>query len=172
MDALTLHSCLNYIVKDSAVVFTVAKDYLHRVRFANLPVVTACNTSNLRDGGLHWVCFITYRSKQNVKTIFYDSFGLTPKDYKILFPFPIFSHNKIEHQNHSSSLCGHFVIYKIFSLFYTKSKVRFLGNLSRNKSLNEHKVMRLYKVLQREMLKKKLSRPFVCLDYGCKPKPL
>lgn len=168
MDLLQLQRALSYLTGSFAEVYTVARDYVHNIKYNGKNLVIGCNTGDSWTYGEHWVIIITYRVGQQIVSQFYDSFGRRPEYYNIKYLYPITRYNKIQHQNINTTFCGVICIYFVYIRFLRRCAARRVYKLGRNRNKNERAAVDFYHRLQRRM-RIDPSPIYKCRFYGCFP---
>lgn len=167
MDSVTLQSCVEYFAQGSADVFTVASDFLHKVKISNKTLIVLANTGKSTGDGEHWIAFYSYFSSDgNILTDYYDSFAQKLDYYGLHYPYPITKSNTVVHQNNYTNYCGYLCLYFIYLRLRRYPYSHALHTLTSDKDKNERLAVRLYNKIIGNVSRTK----FPCGNYGCLPK--
>lgn len=169
MDSKTLQRSLIYLVGHIADVYTLARDYVGKIRYQGKYLIVACNTGNSHTGGLHWCIFITYKSGPHIVTEYYDSYAETAQSNNINYPYPITRYNNIVHQNYNSTVCGQLCIYFVYLRFLPRGMTKPVVRLGRNKNRNEQVACDFFDRLNKRIKGDELIN-YTCKYFGCFPK--
>lgn len=170
MDSISLQSCVEYLAQGSADVYTVASDFLFKVKISTRTIIVIANTDKSTGKGEHWIAFYTYISPEGtILTDYYDSFAKKLDYYGLKYPYPITKSNTLVHQNNYSSLCGHLTLYFIHLRLRRYPYSHAIETLTTDKDKNERVAVRFYnKIIA--AAGRNIQPHFACGNYGCLPK--
>lgn len=119
----------------------------------------------------HWICYFNEFSNGKQLSMYYDSFGMSPTYYNVCSINNCVHVNKMQHQPHSSTLCGLYCLFFITCklLGYSNTKIFFTMFSNVNLHLND-KLVQEYMCI---IIKSKNRNEFVwmfkkLLDNWCK----
>jgi len=148
-----LHSTLESLFNPKGIpFFVIAADEMHLVNFNSLPCCIIQNTKNHDHLGEHW---IAYWIPNNRSFEYFDSFGSNLTSYEVKRPpGRMTASNQCALQSENTSVCGHFCIYFLYFRSISSFDCIIKRFSSSNKTSNDKKVLRFYKLATRFLLTK------------------